>query len=250
MRNINQQKDNERFEQFCSQPVNNGTISAATLQEYCGCNNSAFADVIFSQLEISDWGINATFDNVTFRQVNFSNVVFQSTVFRNCHLEDVNFDSVQFIDTVWNSSSLFGIRLNSSEFCGLETHTFTSVEEIIVTNVSVNGRTAMLLNETTFPQLLDQAENSSCSKGAAPAISCDKEDHDTRVYKDNFLIAASALPGNIVAGVAVYFFRRNYWMSEYMYLYMYIRGLPVSSPFSISHFPWDCSMWFWVWEFH
>ena len=195
-----------------------------SLQEYCGCNNTVFADVVFSQLEISDWGINATFENVAFREVNFSNVIFQSTVFSGCSMEDVRFDSVQFIDTVWNSSSLSGIRINSSEFCGYETHNFTSLEEITAT-------TATLLNETTFPQLLDRAENASCSRETAPVINCDKEDHDTRVYKDNFFISASALPGNIIAGIAVYFFRRNYWMSEYMYIlvgYMHVR---VSSPF-------------------
>ena len=215
MRVVNQRIEADDFEKLCNRTLRNTTIDATTLPAFCGCSKTIFEDVSLINLEISNWKINATFNRVTFQAVNFSNIVFENSPFANCSMEGVRFDSVYFGNSPWYSTSLSGSELKSVSFCDFDAQD-VSIAEVSTTDVVINGRTIPNVNhlsEATFFQLLPPVEESNCSKWENPEINCRKED-DNRIYKDSFLIATSALPGNVLSAVAVYFLRRNYWLGQ------------------------------------
>ena len=217
MRIITDEKDAREFKSLCNQTISNTTIDAATLKKRCGCPDTYFEDVEVAQLDIRDWKISGSFRNVVFRDVKFSNVLFHDSEFIDCVMNETEFSSVYFIETKWRGVTLENVTMNSVEYCGFSSQTTSVDGTLVLTDVTINGEH---YNETTFSEMLDNSTTSAtCSESQTRKIEdsleieCQKEYND-RVYRDNFAIAASAFPGNIVSAIAVYFFRRNYWMGK------------------------------------
>ena len=59
---------------------------------------------------------------------------------------------------------------------------------------------------------LTEGVNSSCEGVSGEEVECEEGEESGRLYRDLFLVAAAASPGNIASAIAVYFMRRNYWM--------------------------------------
>ena len=161
---------------------------------------------------LNNWRITeATFNNVIFHNVSFTNVTFRDCRFRNCSIQDAGFDSTSFLNSTWENVYLESVSLTSSEICGLVAENVSVREFLILSNVDINHRENFnTTNTTLFLQLVESEENGTCERYVDPC----GEVQDYRVYRDNFFVAASALPGNLVSAVAVYFLRRNYWLGE------------------------------------
>ena len=224
VRNINELKDKMDFEAFCTQNVSTPPDS---LQLYDGCHNTTFEGVTFESFGLSNWRISATFSNVTFHEVNFTNVVFKDCEFRNCKIRQVRFNSTYLVNSIWEDVALESVTFSSSDVCGLVAQN-TSVEGLLtMSNVDVNGRrisNETQVNRTLFLQLVESDSNATClNSNGYGDVKCGEVD-DNRVYRDNFFVAASALPGNLVSAAAVYFLRRNYWLGELYGLCMWGGG--------------------------
>lgn len=131
-------------------------------------------------------------------------------------MDRVALNSAHFINSKLTKHSLTDATVKNSMFCGVYADQTLSVQNVTIVNVTVNGRNVS--DSTTF---VNSLVNSSvgCSEEVAENIKnsfefdCpEEEEDDDRVYRDNFIISASALPGNIVSAIAVYFLRRNGWV--------------------------------------
>ena len=200
------------FEQRCNRTITSLPNGTQSLQEYDDCNNTIFEDMTIEFFNLSNWRITrTTFSNIAFYEVNFTNVTFRDCRFRNCSIQDARFDSTSFLNSTWEGVHLESVSLTSSEICGLVAQNVTVQEFIIISDVDINGQDDLnTTNPTLFLQLVESGENATCEKSVDPCEAV----QDNRVYRDNFFVAASALPGNLASAVAVYFLRRNYWLGE------------------------------------
>lgn len=202
------------FEAFCNQNV---STLPESLQQYDGCSNIRFEGVIFESFSLRNWKISATFSNVTFQELNFTNVVFQDCEFKNCRIQQVWFDSTYLVNSTWEEVALESVMFSSSDICGVVARN-TSIEGLVtMSNVNVSNwriYNETEVNTTLFQQLVDTDSNVTCLNTMGYGDVRCGEAHDNRVYRDNFFVAASALPGNLVSATAVYFLRRNYWLGE------------------------------------
>lgn len=191
------------FEAFCNQNV---STLPDSLQQYDGCSNTRFEGVIFESFSLRNWKISAMFSNVTFQELNFTNVAFQDCEFKNCRIQQVWFDSTYLVNSTWEEVTLESVTFSSSDICGVVARN-TSIEGLVIYNETQ-------VNTTLFQQLVDTDSNVTCLNTMGYGDVRCGEAHDNRVYRDNFFVAASALPGNLVSATAVYFLRRNYWLGE------------------------------------
>ena len=200
------------FEQRCNRTVTSLPNETQSLQEYDGCNNTIFEDMTIEFFNLSNWRITrATFSNIAFYEVNFTNVTFRDCWFRNCSIQDARFDSTSFLNSTWEGVHLESVSLTSSEICGMVAQNVTVQEFIIISDVDINDwEDFNTTNQTLFLQLVGSGGNATCERSVDPC----EQVQDYRVYRDNFFVAASALPGNLASAVAVYFLRRNYWLGE------------------------------------
>lgn len=211
---INVEQDRKDFERFCSQQASGG-INDEELRRFDGCSNTVFENATLNRTSLNDWRIySATFRNVTFLEANFSKVVFEDCEFVNCTMEGVQFNWTYFVNSEWNSVAFDRVWMQFSDVCVPESQNITVLDEISLYNSTVNGISPDVseVNQTLFLQLLSSDRNFTCV-GAPKEEECEQT-NENRVYRDNFFISASALPGNIASAIAVYFLRRNYWLGK------------------------------------
>lgn len=216
-------------QQLCQQKIGtNQTANSDSLQELCECADTAFHNITIRNLKLRVWSLErATFIDVSFLQVNFSQVELTASTFVNCTFKDVHFKSVLLNKSSWENVTLDNVLIESTKICN--SHIVgTSIENnstLIMRDVLM-GENELLeeyVNDSTFAHLVLSAEAScpSSSKISKDTnVECESSD-DYKIYRDNFIIAASATPGMIVSSIAVYFFRRNFWMgTSVSYNYM------------------------------
>ena len=213
---INQQK-------LCHQTISTGEAVTYDLQSLCGCTETTFDNITISDVELTNWSLKkATFNNVHFVNVNFTKVELTSSTFLNCTFECINFKEVYLDEVRWEKLSLDHVYFDTVKICSsyLLECTVENGRSITMRNVLV-GRKEIVgmeqLNDSTFA-LLTPSSNVSCPShsdvGGDVNVEC-KSLQDSKIYRNNFIIAASAAPGNIVSAFAVYFFWRNLWMGIY-----------------------------------
>ena len=223
---INIQKDKVEFDNFCSKNVTD--INSTTLPDYCGCNGTVFHDSIISDVHLEKWNVSdVVLNNVTFERVNFSDVSFTNTDFvSGSSFIDCNFHHSQILNSFLDNFTFDSLSLFDSRLCGTTATNITVRNSLTISNTSINSYqnstpTVVLEgNSSFFMDLLEfkyvNISNDSCATGDVNEwpIQCLLKEDDFRVYRDSFFISASALPGNIVSAVAVYFFTRKYWLGK------------------------------------
>lgn len=161
------------------------------------------------------------FNNVSFVNVNFKSVVFNRTEFVNCHFSESNFSEALFNATYFNGVVLDSVSIESSSLCSMN-GTAVEVEDYVsLQDVDINGNMVAsdIFNSTAFSMQVLHQVSGECPKKSYKQISC--KPPDSKVYRDSFIITASAFPGNIASAIAVYFFRRNYWMGKFLHFILY-----------------------------
>ena len=206
----------EKFEKFCSVDYNH--TSGASVQSYCDCSQTVFANFALTDLELKNFRVNdVIFKNVSFNNVSFESVVFNSTQFVDCQFNKVNISQSYFNSTLFDDILFKSVAIRSSSLCSVESLVVTVTDSsVTLQDVDLNGQTVSCkaCNSSTLEDLLllNKTDGRCSESSLLKEIQC--KPPDNRVYKDTFFISASSVPGNIVSAFAVYFFRRNYWMGE------------------------------------
>ena len=209
---ITTQQKQAAFDAKCRQTASHFNTEA--LQSYCGCRNTTFQDTLISGTRLESWTISdVIFSNVTFRDVTFDSVVISGSSFvNNCTLHNCTIKSSQFTRVTLTSVMELSLDISSSILCDL--HGLDENDTLTVTNSSLNGIT---FNQTTIINGSIFNDNNTAmickDQVANSVINCNASDIST-VYRDSFIISAATLPGYVVSAVAVYLFRRNYWLGE------------------------------------
>ena len=189
-------------------------FSAELLQSYCSCKNATFQDALITGAQLDSWMISdAIFSNVTFRDVTFDDVVFNGSVFvNNCAFINCTIKNSQLLRITLSNLLEVSLDVSSSVLCDL--HGLNENDTLTVKNTSLDGN---VFGQTTIINGLIFNDNSSkcINQVTDSGISCSQSDIST-VYRDSFFISASTLPGYIVSAIAVYLFRRNYWLGEHI----------------------------------
>ena len=216
MSRLTTQRGLEEFERFCNNTVNATGLSH--MEAYCDCSQTVFSDVTLTDSELRNFRIHdVLFSNVSFQNINFDTVVFNSTQFVDCQFYESNFTDSLFNSTQFYNVLFHSVNIDSSSLCSMNG---SAVEvhdnSLIVGEVDINGNEVdyEMLNTSAFQELaLNRGNGQKCSENKLlRQIQCKAPDN--RVYRDSFFVSASALPGNIVSAIAVYLFRRNYWLGE------------------------------------
>lgn len=171
---------------FCGCPetdYQNVTLEGIRLANSWWAEDSILSDLVVKGGSIEEvW-----FNNVTMDTVYFQNVIIRNAYFSNSTWTGVYFSNVTFIE--------------SSYFCGIENETITSHSS----------------NEGPASTVGILTANSSCDSVPAPPTNCLIKELEVDLRKEyfyDFLIAASAFPGNVVSAIAVYFLTRSYWLGK------------------------------------
>ena len=138
-------------------------------------------------------------EGVTWNNVTVDGVEFKDATFLNCSFDSVVFDDVVFKNTTFCGVMSTNIEINSTNF----------------TNSTINGLTLDNISKYEISKLFTNTSlsyNESCVLGTPQDCFTDETKDYNREYFHIFLIAASALPGNIVSAIAVYLFIRSYWL--------------------------------------
>ena len=211
---ITTQQKQAAFDANCRQSISHFNTEA--LQSYCGCRNTTFQDTLISGTRLESWMISdVVFSNVTFHNVTFDNVVISGSSFvNNCTFHNCTIKSSQFTRGTWTSVVELSLDISSSILCDL--HGLDESNTLTLTNTSLNGIT---FNQTTVVNGSIFSDNNTAlackDQVTNSAINCNALDSDiSTVYRDSFIISAATLPGYVVSAVAVYLFRRNYWLGE------------------------------------
>ena len=199
------------FDANCRQIVSH--FNTETLKSYCSCKNTTFRDAVISGTRLQSWMIsNVIFSNVTFREVIFDNIVINGSLFvNNCAFHNCTIENSQFLRITWTNVFELSLNVSSSTLCDL--HGLSETDKLIVKNTTLNGIT---FNETTIVNgsTFNDNNTTTCKNQVTNLdIHCDQSDIST-VYRDSFIISAATLPGYVVSAVAVYLFRRNYWLGK------------------------------------
>ncbi len=207
---LNQQKDIEIFNDFCSEEVSE--LNSSTLSTYCGCSDAVINNSLISDLLLNNWNIqNTIFTGVTFQRVNFTYTSFNNTRFESSSFINCTFNNSDFTNTTFENFSFTNLKLLYSRLCNPIENNSTS-NDVLVLNSTINGAPwNSTMEGAAFLQLM--SNKSVCDDNGWKSICPVKED-DFRVYRDSFFISASALPGNLASMFAVYFLIRKYWLGE------------------------------------
>ena len=192
---------------------------------FCACPETNFNNVTFNYLEIDKWFLmNANItdsvleggeyeevwhEGVTWNNITVDGVEFKDATFLNCSFNSVVFDDVVFENTAFCGVMSTNIEISSTNF------TNSTINGLMLDNIS-NYEIAKLFTNTSL------SYNESCVLGTPQDCFTDETKDYNREYFHIFLIAASALPGNIVSAIAVYLFIRSYWLGiimENVYVY-------------------------------
>ena len=187
-------------------------------QSYCGCNSTVFQDFTVSNVDIHSWMIGrATFSNITFSNVTFDDVIIrnQSQFIDSCEFHNCTFKNSKFVQLTWNEVNIESVHIQSSEICDLRGMDVILTPSLVVYNSSINGN---YFNNTSIVKssdvLMENGANSTCNIDHLSSILECRIPDSFALYRDSFFVSASALPGNIASAIAVYFFRRNYWLGK------------------------------------
>ena len=204
----------------------------------------------FEDLNVTDWQhINASFTQVSYERTRFSNVTFKGVNFTELTFRDSTLDSVGFYENEWFAVRFEGVQFSNVEFCdvlvvpGLDGYGLLEIDNrssVIGSNVSVDGK--LVADAYDLQRLLvgkrreqEREEGKGVGEGGegeeegesggecvgerfgSVSAQCSEEVDEGRVYRASFFVPASALPGNVISAIAVYFMRRNWWMGELVF---------------------------------
>lgn len=203
---INERADIDHFYgASCNSTISDIIIGSEEISRLRHCSSTSYTNVTFNHITFSDW----VFVDALLNRSVFNRCVFNGVTFRR-----VNATSALFVNGSGTAMFFDTAVLHSTGFCGLNVSNFTIVGGQ-VTNVTVNGRSVS--NQTALLEALWEGKPppSPCSAPSAGSPYTSKVDK-YQVYQESFYIAGSALPGNILSAVAVYFLRRNYWLGMFL----------------------------------
>ena len=207
MDQITKRADQNNLNRFCNE---SSLSSAADMRSICDCSSTFFEDAVIRDLELKEWQINdVQFDNITFVNVTFDDVLFNSTNFRNCKFQNSTFRSLHFKAVSFDNVVLDTVAIMPRSFCLLSNG---SAGDVDMGNVTVNGTILdWVVNASQLQEYLDGLSSQKCV-GPEFDIICHSDDF--RIYRDSFIVSASALPGNVASAIAVYVMRRNIWLGK------------------------------------
>ena len=190
------------FNSFCHHQQQQSSSKHISLSDYCGCDGITFVGENFTNAEFRNVKIShCLFEDVTFSNVTFSDFYLEDCSFIDCELNNVTFGArSQFKRVDWNQSVFHCVNVSGLSVCGGEMVGWGSGEECNDHNVSDEMVT------------MTEGGNVSCDGVKDVKVECEALNEDTSLYRDLFIVAAAAVPGNIASAIAVFFMRRNYWM--------------------------------------
>ena len=226
---LTEAKRAEDFREMC-----NVTVQEDTLERFCGCSNTMFANFALEDTQLKDLMLgDVIFSNVSFRNVSFDTVLFSGTEFVNCEFSESNFTRTLFKGTDFNHVLFNSVSIRLSSMCPLNSTGVVDVTNLWThQNVNISGH--RVDNRTFDTDSFARAVNAAESIGVCD-LQVEYEDvictaPDSRVYRDSFFVSASAFPGNIASAFAVYFFPRNYWLGEFSFIPSGFLNPPPSLP--------------------
>lgn len=206
----------ENFEKFC-----NGNVtlkSDDSIESYCGCENTIFSNFMLRDIQVHNFKAdNAIFNNVDFINVSFVSVQFNGAGFSGCHFSESNFSNTYFNATNFDDVTFNSVSLQSCSLCSMTgSDVEVEGEGLIFQNVDIDGKKIKYdtFNTSRFNQLLNLNESDCAVDDRYEKMVC--RPSESRLYRDTFIITASAFPGNVASAFAVYFLRRNYWLGRFL----------------------------------
>ena len=190
-------------------------ITSGNIAPYCNCSGTDFADFAMEDVQLENFVINdVVFRNVSFLNVNFTSVMFNGTTFINCYFSECDFYNTYFNATHFDDADFDSVSFQSSTMCSMNGSNVVMGEATLL-NVNVNGKFVNATFDTSLFSAILNLSDATCEvEDLYGLISCGSSDE--KVYRDSFIISASAFPGNVASAFAVYFLRRNYWMGEFI----------------------------------
>ena len=205
---VEQINERAQVDQFysasCNSTISNLVLGTAELARLRHCSSTSYQNVTFD---------HAKFDNWIFSDSLFNTSVFKGCVFNGVTFQRVNLTSAHFVNGSGTAMLFDFVVFNTTSFCGFNTSNTTIVGGLVI-NTTVNSRP--VTNQTYLLEALQEGLPPPTPCAVPPAglpysITADKY----QVYQESFYVAGSALPGNVLSAVAVYFLRRNYWLGKF-----------------------------------
>ena len=211
MDQITTQRSAKEFEAFCNQTVT--ANSSESLESFCGCSNTVFTGIDIMDAQFKNFKMDGVvFNDVNFTNVSFSSVVFNGSQFVDCQFIETNFSAFSFNATKFEGVKFDSVSMKSSLLCSMNGSGVSVVDlRLIDVNINLVEVKDEFMTDVKFEQTLNQG-----------SIECDDTDYkrigckapDSQIYRDAFIITASAFPGNIAAAIGVYFIQRNLWLGK------------------------------------
>ncbi len=195
------------------------TIDSSINQLFCACPFTDYSNVTFDSITLSSWwSMNATLTDVTINGGRYDDMWYNDVVMDTVYYNGVSFYNGHFVNTTWRNIEFVNVTFNNTNFCDINTQNIsftatTFINSTLNNNISLDGVSTDNLTMLFNSDLL----TSTCDQRIAPPTNCitPQEEVDLKQeYFYDFLIASSAFPGNIVSAIAVYFFRRSYWLGK------------------------------------
>ena len=227
---INDRAEADRFYgASCNATISDLVLSTTQLARLSHCSSTSYRNVTFDRAEFTGW---------TFSDASLTSSVFKGCVFNRVSFQKVNFSAVHFVNGSSTELLFDSVVLNTTDFCRFNASHPTSLNSLVIDTV-VNGRGVG--NQTALLEALVEGlpPPTACSFPPAGSVYSPTSDK-YQVYRESFFVAGSALPGNVLSAVAVYFLRRNYWLGalplQYsLHLFTLTLTPPINAPYIDPH---------------
>ena len=208
----------------CNRTLSNYTTTSSNINSinrlFCACPTTSYNNVTFNNITVSSWwSTNSNLTNLMILGGRYDDIWYNDVVMDTVYYDDITFDDVHVINSTWRNVALINVTFINTHLCNIDTQniSFTST---IFTNSTFNNVSLDDLSSEDLSMLFNNDQSlvtSSCDERSAPPTNCIVPQTEVDLSKEyfyDFVIAGSAFPGNVISAIAVYFFRRSYWLGE------------------------------------
>ena len=194
--------------------------SMGTIEElFCACPETNFSNITLENVTLNSWwSFDTSVSNLIVRGGSFKEVWFENVSLEEVYFQDVSFLGIHIANSTWRDVIFSNVTFDNASLCSVtsEGSVFLST---VFTDGSFNGIPLDGLSSAELQSIFNNQSltDSSCSGNSTTPTSCFNHQEKVdlrREYFFDFLIAGSAFPGNVVSAIAVYLFRRSFWLGE------------------------------------
>ena len=171
---------------------------------FCGCPETDYHNVTLEGIRLANtwWGQDSIISDLIVKGGSIKEVWFNNVTMDTVYFQDVVIHDAYFFNSTWNNVYFSNVTyIDNSSFCGIKNETSPAHSS----------------NEGQVSTLGSLTANWSCDSALTPPANCLIKELEVDLEKEyfyDFLIAASAFPGNVVSAIAVYFLTRSYWLGK------------------------------------